>query len=47
MSLNATDHTVPQKSEGTVHNFSNYGAPQFTERRHSTETHGITLIDVL
>ena len=30
-------NTVPQKSEGTVDNFSNYWAPHFTERHHSTD----------
>ena len=30
-------------SKGTVHNFSNYWAPYFTERRHSIEIHDITL----
>ena len=38
---------VHQKSEGTVHNFSDYWAPHFTERRHSPETHDIPLLDVL
>ena len=42
-----TRYTVPQKSEGTVHNFSNYWALHFTERLHSTETHDIPLLDVL
>ena len=40
-------YSVPQKSEGTVHNFSNYWAPHFTERCNSTETHHITLLNVL
>ena len=35
------------KSEGTVHTFSNNWALHFTERRHSIETHDITLVDVL
>ena len=44
--LNPSD-LVPQKSEGTVHNFSDYGAPHFTERLHGPETHDIPLLDVL
>ena len=38
------DDLSPQKSEGTVDNFSNYWAPHFTERRHTIETYDITLL---
>ena len=40
-------HTVPQKNERTAHNFSNYWAPHFTERRYGPETHDTPLLDVV
>ena len=47
MQLSSQHDTVPQKSEGTVNNFSDYWAPQFTESSHSPETHDMPLLDVL